>query len=329
MMENNMLDKTYRIETIYTLKAPLSHIGSSESTETFLNTITIRNGDKVNDVFAYTGNAIRGAWRDAGARYLLDRLGGLKVPKKTFHLLFSGGSISGAQSIDVGAAKQLRGLLPFLSIFGGGVGNQILSGKITQTFAYPVCKETDQIIPSGLDSIDYSAQSISWTKLTQEVSFSRKDDGKDILGDTYILQDDITLLDTDKKPKGEKDKSEPAAQMRYTSEYLIPNTQLYHRLDITCNEVELGALVASIHEWGKKPYLGGLIGKGFGLVDAEFIITAKDGERESFITITNDGLIEMSEQAEEAKDTYDKILKSLYTQYIEGNKDTLIKMLEG
>ena len=81
-MENNMLDKTYRIETIYTLKAPLSHIGSSESTETFLNTITIRNGDKVNDVFAYTGNAIRGAWRDAGARYLLDRLDGLKVPKK-------------------------------------------------------------------------------------------------------------------------------------------------------------------------------------------------------------------------------------------------------
>ena len=49
-----------KIETIYTLQQPLSHIGESESTVSFLNTIRIVANGKVEEVFALTGNSIRG-----------------------------------------------------------------------------------------------------------------------------------------------------------------------------------------------------------------------------------------------------------------------------
>lgn len=318
------MDKTYHIETIYTLKQPLSHIGETESTETFLNRVRIMSNGRPEKVFAYTGNALRGAWRDCGAAYLLDRLDGLQVPKKAFHLLFTGGSISGDQSIDIDAAKALRAALPFVSIFGGGVGNQILSGKIVQTFAFPICAETSGIIPEGINGIDYDAEQTSWKKMTDEVSFTRKDDSKDYLGDKYI-QKDIKLLTGDMDEKKKKD--EPATQMRYTVEVLIPGVQLWHSLNVTCNEVELGAFVASIWQWAQKPYLGGMAGKGLGLVDAHFEMVDNDGVRSPFISV-RDGALVLADPAKEAKDQYDTQLRSLYNQYLDGNKAELVKMLE-
>lgn len=317
------MDRTYHIETVYTLKQPLSHIGESESTETFLNTVRVLNNGKPAEVFAYSGNAIRGAWRDAGAAYLLDRLGEIRVPKKMFHILFTGGAISGEQKMDINLAKQLRAALPFISVFGGGIGNQILSGKIVQTFAFPVCTETTSIIPQDIIGIDYSAQSTSWRKMTDEISFSRKDDSKDILGDRYIIQDLQMLTGETEKKK----KDEPATQMRYTAECMIPGVQLWHSLNITCNEIELGALVASIHEWAKKPYLGGMSGKGFGLVDANFTIVEIDGKRTPFIAIL-DGVQRLAEPAKDALDQYEAHLRNLYNQYLDGNKTTMVELLE-
>ncbi len=320
-----MDNKTYHIETVYGLKQPLSHIGESESTETFLNTVRVLSHGKPVEVFAYSGNAIRGAWRDCGAEYMLDRLGNIRVPKKAFHLLFTGGSISGEQKADIDAAKAMRTALPFVSIFGGGVGNQILSGKIAQTFAYPICAETVGIIPAGIPEIDYSAQQISWRKMTDEVSFTRKDDSKDYLGDKYIAKEGQMRLtgDTDKAKKS----NEPATQMRYTVECLIPGVQLWHSLNITCNEVELGALVASITRWAERPYLGGMSGKGFGLVDAKFELVDSDGKRSPFMLV-KDGTQALAEPAKEAKDQYDAQMQDLYNQYLDGNKESLVRLLE-
>lgn len=310
------MEKTYKIETVYTLKAPMSHIGETESTETFLNTIAIRNGNKVVDVFAYSGNAIRGAWRDAGAKYLLEKLGGIKVPKKTFHLLFTGGSISGNQVVDVQQAKRMRDFFPFISLFGGGVGNQILSGKFNQTFAYPVCKETVEIVPDNNRKIDYEAQELSWRQLSGETNFTRSDDSKDRLGDNYIIKE--ALLETN-----EKAKKEAATQMRYTTEYLIPGTQLWHKLELTGTEIELGALVASIHEWSKSPHLGGMAAKGFGLVDIDMTLDGED-----FLSVSNN-LVKLEASAEDAKATYDNHLKSLYDNYLVDNEESLVALLEG
>lgn len=313
--------KHYRIETIYTLLQPLSHIGESESTQSFLNTTTVVNDGKPEEVFVYTGNAIRGMLRDCGARYLLNKLQ-IQVPLKAFHLLFSGGSIGGAQSLDIDQAKVIRKALPFVSLFGGGVGNQILDGKLKQTFAYPVCKETNNIIPSYVEKSDYS-----WRHFTNVIEFSRKDDEKNMnLSEPFLISNDQTqLIEGETKKKKEKDGA--ATQMRYGVEYLAAGTKLWHRWDIICDELELGAFVSAIHEWQKQPYLGGMSGKGFGLVQADMDLITKDG-RESFAQIGQE-FIQLGEKAEKAKKQYDEHLQDMYDTYLIDNKEEFTKLLAG
>jgi hypothetical protein len=312
--------KHYRIETIYTLLQPLSHIGESESTQSFLNTTTVVNDGKPEEVFVYTGNAIRGMLRDCGARYLLNKLN-IQVPLKAFHLLFSGGSIGGAQSLDIDQARIIRKALPFVSLFGGGVGNQILDGKLKQTFAYPICKETNDIIPSYVEKSDYS-----WRHFTNVIEFSRKDDEKNVnLTDQFLLQSQTELIEGGATSKKKKDG--PATQMRYGVEYLAAGTKLWHRWDIICTELELGAFVSCLHEWQKQPYLGGMSGKGFGLVQADMDLVMEEG-REPFAKIGQE-FIQLGTTAEEAKKQYDDHLKEIYDTYLIENKEEFTKLLAG
>jgi len=311
----------YRIETIYTLLQPLSHIGESESTQSFLNTTTVVNDGVPEEVFVYTGNALRGMLRDCGARYLLNKLD-IRVPLKAFHLLFSGGSIGGAQSLDIDQARVIRKALPFVSLFGGGVGNQILDGKLKQTFVYPICRETNNIIPSYIEKSDYS-----WRHFTNVIEFSRKDDEKNVnLAEQFLINnEEIQLIEGENKKKKEKDG--PATQMRYGVEYLAAGTKLWHRWDIICDELELGAFVSALHEWQKQPYLGGMSGKGFGLVAAEMDLVKEDG-RETFAQIGQE-FIKLGATAEHAKAAYDAHLQEMYDTYLIDNKEEFTKLLAG
>lgn len=291
-----------RIETIYTLKQPLSHIGENESTTSFLNTIRIAANGKTEEVFAMTGNAIRGMLRDSAARHLLKMLN-VKVKKKEFNILFSGGNISGAMNTDIDQAKKYREILPMISVFGAGIGNQILSGKITQGFALPVCQETVGIIPE-IQGINKTLFASSWKKLTGTINFTRFDDSKNTNYQPFLHEEE----------KEEKSDGAASTQMRYEVEYLVPGAQLYHIINMdTDKEVELGVLVAALKEFAKAPILGGMGGKGFGQCDADIFL-----DRELFVEISN-AQIEMSEKAEKA-------LKS-YNQFILDNADEIINFL--
>jgi hypothetical protein len=317
------------IETIYTLTQPLSHIGESESTQSFLNTVRILAGGKVQDVFCYSGNALRGAWRDCGAKYMMDKLGNdFKLPKKAFHMLFTGGSISGEQSADVEAAKQLRTVVPILSVLGCAAGNQILEGKIKQTMAYPVCLETARLIPRDIPEIDYANTEISWRKLTGTIQFSRKDDAKTDIGDRYLASGESAALLTGEVKENKKEGDAPT-QMRYEVEYLVPGTQLYHRMTLSnCSEVELGAFVSCLAEWSKEPVLGGMSGRGFGQVNAVFKFSRPGEDREHFLTVS-DGQLLMSPLAQSSKEAYDQHLINMYNQYLTDNQSHIVKLLEG
>ena len=287
-----------KIEAIYTLKQPLSHIGESEGTASFLNTIRIAAEGKVQEVFALTGNAIRGTLRDCAARHLLDHLDA-RVKKKEFNILFSGGNISGAMSVDIDQAKKYRELLPVISLFGAGVGNQILAGKITQGFAMPVCRETAGIIPY-MEGIDRALFENSWRSMTGTVSFTRFDDSKNVLFQPYMQGEDNT------------DKDAASTQMRYEVEYLVPGSQLYHAINLyTESEIELGAYVAALKEFSMSPVLGGMGGKGFGLCDADFI-----SEGEQFAEIT-DSAIKLSAPAGRALEGYEKFIADRSEEIIE------------
>jgi len=250
-----------KIETIYTLKQPFSHIGESESTTSFLNTIYIAVNGKMQEIFALTGNAIRGTLRDCAARYLLNKLN-IKLHKNEFNILFSGGNISGSLVTDIDQAKIWRELVPMISIFGAGVGNQILQGKLTQSFALPVCTETQELIPSYVH-VKNELFGLGWKEQTGTINFTRFDDTKNINLHQYIRRE------TDKENK--KNEKEASTQMRYEVEYYVAGGQLYHLFNfLPENNIEIGVFASALQEFSKNPFLGGMAGKGFGLVDTEY-----------------------------------------------------------
>lgn len=235
--------KTLKIR--YKLRSPASHIGETASTGSYFQTIKTSSGR----LPIITGNSVRGTLRDCGAKQLLDQLGVL-VEKEVFHILFSGGNLNGAVKMDVGKAKSVREHLPIVSLFGGGLGDMILAGKMAVGNLYPICKESEDITGEYSD--------ISWKNLIEEIEYTRIDDEK---------SDELTRYISD--PEAEKT-AKASTQMRYSVQYIAAGAELVQEIVLYDNvtELEEGALLAAFEIWFACPKLGGMANKGFGFFDA-------------------------------------------------------------
>lgn len=313
-----MKTRCVRLDGTIELLAPLSHIGETISTTAYLNEEPVIQPDgTVETVFVYNGNALRGQLRDCAAKYLLDHLGGIRVPLPAFHLLFSGGSIGGAQVVDLEQARAYRRLLPAVSLFGGGVGNQILPGKLRVGNSYPIVRQTARLVPARYwtDPLpDYGG----WTA---EKSFTRTDDAKDErLRDRCLA----ALGEPERKKDG------PPAQMRYTVEFLCAGARLYtHLVALDVSEIELGCLVTAFEELARFPYLGGQARMGHGRcrIAYEWTDLTAGGAGTPFLSV--DDRADLSPPAAEAKDAYDRFLSSLYQAYLAEHETELTELLTG
>jgi len=318
-----------RLSCLYITRAPLSHIGESISTHTFLVEQPIIQPDgRIENVFAYSGNAVRGQLRDLSAVYLLERLGNARVPLEVFHLLFSGGRIGGEQKTDIAAARKLREALPHLSIFGGGVGNQILAGKLRVGCLYPICVEALPVLPEEFRD---RAQLCEYRGLTYQQSFSRKDDSKDVRLSAHLIPDAERLLLGEATQKAKKGKSddEVATQMRMTAELMAPGVHLWGEVDcLDVSEVELGCLTAALYAFSRSPVLGGQGNKGHGRVTLDVrYLNLDSGAADDFLSIKAAGMPLMTPLAEKAKATYDRYLKEQYDAMLASNESEIRKLL--
>lgn len=314
----------YRIFGEFTTLSPLSHISESIGTITYLCEEPILQTDgSVEPVFSYSGNAWRGQMRDLSAIYMLKKLGGPQLNTESFHLLFSGGKIGGEQSIDLNQARTIRQAVPMISLFGGGVGNQIMPGKLRVGSSYPVCVESAPVLKAS-----YHADCLksSYRQLTSEKSFTRKDDSKNPGVNNYINPAALALIENDKKTK--KD-DEVSTQMRMTSELLIAGVKLVHEIDmLSCSEIELGVIVSALHAFSESPYIGGQCNRGHGKVSySSQIINLSTGETSDFIQINNSGIPNLSQLANSSKEAYDKLLVEQYNRYLETKKPEIENLL--
>jgi len=300
-----------RIYGTFTLRSPLSHIGESISTTSYLVQEPLMQPDgSIEEVFCYNGNAWRGQLRDLAASYMLDYLGQARVPLEAFHLLFSGGRIGGDQVVDINAARAMRRAIPMISLFGGGVGNQILPGKLRVMNSYPICQEAAVVLP---DQFLGEAARRSYRGMTFEKSFSRKDDGKDERVREYLMEEPAGLLEG---PTRKKDG--PADQMRMTSELLAAGVKLYTEIEcLDVSEVELGVLVSALHRFSRSPHIGGQSNRGHGKVRLDYRILDMDtGEERDFVRVS-DGPALLAPPAKAAKEAYDQHLCDQYNAMLE------------
>ncbi|TCO70253.1 hypothetical protein [Rhodovulum euryhalinum] len=316
------MTKTYRLDGYFRLKSPLSHIGESISNKSYLVQETILQDDgTTEEVFVYSGNAWRGQLRDLCASYMLDNLGGARVPMDAFHLLFSGGRIGGTQITDIGQARRIRAAIPMVAVFGGGVGNQILQGKLRVGNCYPVCREAVPVLPAAFHE---QAAGIPYGRCTMEKEHSRRDDAKIDSIRRHLAAEDCLLLEGDGGKK--KGKGDVADQMRIGMELVSPGVTLHTWITLEdASEVELGALVAGLHRFSANPAIGGKSAIGYGQVDLHYNLTF-DGETQSFLSI-QDGVSRMSQPAEVAKEAYDQHLRAMYDAMLAAEKSEITKLL--
>ncbi len=275
-----------KLQIKYIMTAPVSHIGETASTGSYFQTIKTASGR----LPIITANSVRGILRDSGAKFFLDRLG-CKVDKEIFHILFSGGNLNGTMKNDVGKAKSVREHFPLVSVFGGGLGDMILAGKMAVGNLYPICKESEWITGEYSDT--------SWKNLIDEIEYTRADDGKDDTLSNYIINPDDVK------------KAKASTQMRYAVQYMAAGTAFMQEIFLFDNisPIEESALYSAFLSWFNLPKLGGMANKGFGFFDAE----------------TNFG-INVKSQKIETTGKFDSMITQ-YTDFISAESDSYLYIL--
>ena len=341
-----------RLTGLFTLRAPLSHIGEAISTISYLVQEPILQDDgSIEEVFCYSGNAWRGQLRDLAAEYMLDRLGAPALPTEAFHLLFSGGRIGGEMTLDLEQARRYRRSIPMTALWGGGVGNQVLPGKLRVQNSYPLCEEALPVLPP-----EHHGRAIgrSYRGMTFEKSFSRKDDAKDerlvhFLAAPEPATGQTALPGETAPPKRGRSREAPPDQMRMTVELVAAGVQLHTAIDaLSVSEIELGCLVSALHQFSRSPHIGGQANRGHGLVDLVYRLidpdadavwdqrsgawvdlgpTGRPADQEEPFLAVRGGRSLLSTRAQEAREAYDAYLREQYAAMLARQGGEIVALL--
>ena len=272
--------RTYQFETRVTALSSISHnggesfgINSKLRREKF-----VQPDGSVIAVPVISGNSMRGLLRDRGMLHMCRVLGyGVDydkgevrgLPLKAFHFLFSGGSLTsdGGKVVNVEEARRLRELIPLVSIFGGGLGNQILPGKFICGKLIPVCNETLHLLPEGFRP--ERSQTI-WEFLQEEM-YTRKDDSKNQHLRGVIEQRDRLLLEAAESKSQTTvqvvEETGAKQQMMYYVETFAAGCEFYWRICLRdVSDVEFEAFLVTLTEFSRLPFIGGKSNVGMGEV---------------------------------------------------------------
>ena len=237
-----------------TALSPIHHGGSEDygTTKLILTLPTIivnpLNGEEeIDNVPAIHGNAIRGYLRRLIMDDFLTLLDYELDSKKVYHFLFTGGILEALDPKDKGAInltrkKEIRELIPPISLVGSALGNQMIQGKLKVGMADIVCAETKHYL-TDYDDYNFSAYNLKGS-------------------DFGTRLDDL---------KEERDDDEQAHQMKYEFETLIRGTKFTHEFILeNCNDVEKACFRRMFELWKERPYLGGKSGTGYGKVKLDY-----------------------------------------------------------
>ena len=238
-----------------TALSPIHHGGSEDygTTKLILTLPTViinplTGKEEIDNIPAIHGNAIRGYLRRLIMDDYLTLLNYELDSKKVYHFLFTGGILEALDSKDKGAInltlkKEIRELIPPISLVGSALGNQMIQGKLKVGMGDIVCAETKHYI-EDYENYDFSAYNLKGSDFG-----TRLDDLKE----------------------GKKDDDEQAHQMKYEFETLIRGTKFTHEFILEdCNSIEKACFRRMFGLWEERPYLGGKSGTGYGKVKLDY-----------------------------------------------------------
>lgn len=157
------MSRTHRWDLVLTARSPISHRAETIGTTSTLRRTKVLGPDGVVELVPIvSGNSLRGVLRRIGEELLREVLGyeGL-LPLPVAHALRNGGAITrtSAEPLTGRRLRELRTLVPHLSVFGAAVGAAPIRGCLRVGHVVPLVEEArpllrghyPQPLPSRLD----------------------------------------------------------------------------------------------------------------------------------------------------------------------------------
>ncbi len=205
------------------------------------------------------GNSIRGNLRRLLLNDFFEQLGyTIKTPR--LYYLLSGGALEEVSSQDSGTMnlqlrREIRTLLPPLSLLGCSMGNQAFTGKLVVAKALPICRELNNFLPveSKLSYHEYITESFHTRRAEREIP---------------------ATVEANQKQE------EPTIQMKVSLECFAPGTRFYHKFMLMdCTPIEKSCFARMVELWRERPFVGGKSAVGYGEIKIDYPKLKLTGEK--------------------------------------------------
>ena len=196
------------------------------------------------------GNSIRGNLRRLLLNDFFAQLGyQIKTPR--LYYLLSGGALEEVSTQDSGylnlqLRREIRALIPPLSLLGCSMGNQAFTGKLIVAKALPLCRELNDYLPvqSKIALGNYLTESFNTRRAERELP---------------------------EAVQANQRQEEPTIQMKVNLQCFAPGTKFYHKfmlMDTT--PLEKSCFARMVELWRERPFVGGKSAVGYGEVKLDY-----------------------------------------------------------
>lgn len=196
------------------------------------------------------GNSIRGNLRRLLLNDFFAQLGyQIKTPR--LYYLLSGGALEEVSTQDSGylnlqLRREIRALIPPLSLLGCSMGNQAFTGKLIVAKALPICRELNDYLPvqSKIALGNYLTESFNTRRAERELP---------------------------EAVQANQRQEEPTIQMKVNLQCFAPGAKFYHKfmlMDTT--PLEKSCFARMVELWRERPFVGGKSAVGYGEVKLDY-----------------------------------------------------------
>ena len=228
------------------------HTGGDEKTgvENMMRKLEFIVEDERELIPIIDGNSIRGNLRRLLLNDFFAQIGYTIKTPRLFYML-SGGALEEVSSQETGTMnlqlrREIRAMIPPLSLLGCSMGNQAFAGKLVVAKALPICRELNDFIPpqSKLSFHEYITESFATRRAEREMP---------------------EAIQANQRAE------EPTIQMKVSLECFAPGTRFYHKfMVLDATPIEKSCFARMVELWRERPFVGGKSAVGYGEIKIDY-----------------------------------------------------------